>query len=228
MILSEIKKELFLLAEEEYRDFHAKLIPTVDRNRILGVRVPKLRKFAKELHKSGETEDFVKNLPHKFYEEDNLHAFIICEIKDFKTCVQMVDAFLPYVDNWATCDSLRPKCFKNNKEELLLYINSWLDSEKTYVVRYAIEMLMTHFLENDFHVSQMERVAQIKSDEYYIKMMIAWYFATALAKQHDFAVEFLKSRKLDKWVHNKTIQKAMESNRISASDKAFLKTLRVK
>lgn len=210
----------------KYRDFHSRLIPTVDKSLLIGVRTPKLRAYAKELLKSGEAESFLQELPHKYYDENQLHAFLLSEIKDFETALCEVENFLPYVDNWATCDQLRPKGFKKNRERLLSAIDIWLVSDKTYTIRFGIGMLMTHFLDDGFDESMLARVGSVKSEEYYVNMMLAWYFATALAKQYDSAVTCLEEHRLDVWVHNKTIQKARESYRISPEQKEYLKTLK--
>lgn len=222
----DIQERLLSLQDTKYRDFHAKLMPNIDKNTIIGVRVPQIRAFAKQIkNNSGE---FLSELPHKYYEENNLHAILVSQISDFDKCIEKINAFLPYVDNWATCDIMSPKSFKKNKEKLLRQIEKWAKSEHTYTVRFGIEMLMTHFLDEDFDERYLEMVSLVKSDEYYINMMIAWYFATALAKKWDFAVEFLEEARLPKWVHNKTIQKAKESYRITKEQKEYLKTLIMK
>ena len=209
-----------------YRDFQSRLIPNVEKERIIGVRMPVLKQLAKEIYRAKKAEIFLKNLPHKFYEENNIHAYLISDIKDFDECIEEVNKFLPFVDNWATCDSLRPKCFKFNKKELLKYIFEWLDSDYTYIVRFGIEMLMLYYLDSDFEEEYPRCVSRIVSDDYYINMMIAWYFATALAKQYDNIVPYLKNRLLPAWIHKKTIVKACESFRISNDKKAYLKTLK--
>ena len=209
-----------------YRDFHSRLIPNIDKDKIIGVRTPNLRKFAKEVVKSGGYDSFLEELPHFYYEENNLHAFIVESFSDFDTCIKALDLFLPYVDNWATCDGLRPKCFSKNREKLLPKALEWVSDDRTYVKRFGIGVLMNHFLDESFEMRFFDIVASIKSDEYYIKMMVAWYFATALAKQYDSAVKIIEDKKLDVWTHNKTIQKAIESYRISDDIKNYLKTLR--
>lgn len=219
----DIQKTLFSMQDIKYRDFHAKLMPNIDKNTIIGVRVPALRKFAKEI--KGNAGDFLEELPHKYYEENNLHALLVSEIGDFDGCIEKINKFLPYVDNWATCDIMKPKCFKKNKEKLLLEIEKWLKSEHEYTVRFGIEMLMTHLLDEDFDKKYLEKVSKIKSDKYYINMMIAWYFATALAKKWDSAIGYIENRKLSDWVHKKTIQKAVESYRIIEKQKKYLKNL---
>lgn len=209
-----------------YRDFHSRLVPTLDKNTIIGVRTPLLRKFAKRLTKEGSVEEFLSALPHKYYEENNLHAFIIEDIKDFKTCISNLERFLPYIDNWATCDSLRPKCFRGNEERLYLKALHWIEDDRVYVKRFGIGVLMNHFLDEHFEECYLEAVSVIRSDEYYINMMIAWFFATALAKQYDKAVVYLEQHRLDVWTHNKTIQKSIESYRITKEQKEYLKTLK--
>ena len=222
----DIQKVLLSMQDAKYRDFHAKLMPTIEKNVIIGVRVPQIRALAKEI-KNG-AGDFLEKLPHKYYEENNLHAILVSQISDFDECIKEINAFLPYVDNWATCDIMKPKSFKKNKEKLLPEIEKWLKSTHTYTVRFGIEMLMTHFLGEDFDESYLEKVSLIKSNEYYINMMIAWYFATALYKEWDFAVKYLEENRLCKRVHNKTIRKALESYRITQEQKEYLKMLIVR
>ncbi len=222
-----ITDELFKMQDVSYKSFNSKLIPTINPNTVIGVRTPALRAFAKKLYREGGGAEFMASLPHNYYEENNLHAFLIEQIKDYNACIAQVNRFLPYVDNWATCDGMRPKCFKTHKQELLREINHWLKSNHTYTVRFAIGMLMVHFLDDDFSPLYLDTVAQIKSNEYYVNMMIAWYFATALAKQYNLALAYIECKKLTPWVHNKTIQKAIESFRITAEQKEYLKTLKV-
>ena len=221
--MADIQKTLLSMQDTGYRDFHARLMPNIDKNKIIGVRVPKIRTLAKEI--KNDTDGFLEKLPHKYYEENNLHAILLSEISDFDECIKKLNKFLPYIDNWATCDVLKPKCFKKNKEKLLLQIEKWLKSEHTYTVRFAVEMLMTHFFDADFDEKYLKTVSDIKSEEYYINMMIAWYFATALAKKWDFAVKYLEERRLSEWAHKKTIQKAAESYRITKEQKEYLKKL---
>jgi len=227
MITDEIRNKLFTLQDKKYRDFQSKLIPIVAIDNVIGVRTPELRKYAKELSKREDIKDFLNVLPHKYFDENQLHAFIVSEIKDFDLCIKEVCCFLPFVDNWATCDQMSPKIFKKHHSELLKYIKEWLSSDKTYVVRFAIGMLMEHFLNEDFDIAYPERITKIKSNEYYVNMMIAWYFATALAKQYNLVLPFIENKRLDSWTHNKTIQKAIESNRITDEQKAYLKKLKV-
>lgn len=228
MILDEIKNELFKMQDINYRDFNSKLIPTVDKSLFIGVRTPELRKYAKQLAKREDIEEFLHSLPHKYFDENQLHAFIVSEIKDFKSCVDRVNEFLPYIDNWATCDQLSPKVFKKNHKELIAHIKEWLESDKVYTIRFGIGMLMEHFLDEDFDIIYPDKVSNIRSDEYYVNMMIAWYFATALAKRYDSILPFIEKSSLDIWTHNKAIQKAVESYRISTDKKTYLKELKVK
>ena len=223
----DIVKELFGLSDAGYRDFHARLVPNLSKECLIGVRTPALKNFAKNMPQS-DAEAFLKKLPHKYYEENNLHAFLICNIKDFDRAVFEVERFLPYIDNWATCDSLRPRVFYKNAEKLLPYISKWIKSEHTYTVRFAIECLMCYFLDERFQERYLEKVANVKSDDYYVNMMIAWYFSFALVKQWDSALPYLEQNRLSPWVHNKTISKAHDSFRVSADKKEYLKTLRRK
>ena len=228
MIIQEIREELFKLQDEKYRDFQSALTPTVDAKTAIGVRTPELRKYAKELVKREDVGEFLSDLPHTYFDENQLHAFILSEMKDFDECMEAVNRFLPYVDNWATCDQMSPKVFKKHKKELLSQVKKWLKSKETYTVRFAIRMLMVYFLDEDFDISYPGMVAKIRSDEYYINMMTAWYFATALAKQYDAILPFIEERKLDGWTHNKAIQKAVESYRITDEQKNYLRSLKVK
>ena len=228
MILDEIRSELFKMQDTAYRDFNSKLIPAVDKESMIGVRTPELRKYAKQLAKREDIEEFLHSLPHKYFDENQLHAFIVSEIKDFKSCVDKVNEFLPYVDNWATCDQLSPKVFKKNHKELIAYIKEWLESDKVYTLRLGIGMLMEHFLDEDFDIIYPDTVSNIRSDEYYVNMMIAWYFATALAKRYESVLPFIENRRLEIWTHNKAIQKAVESLRISDEKKEYLKNLKIK
>lgn len=226
MTVEEIREKLFSLADENYKAFHSKLMPTVDSDKIIGVRTPVLRKFATEVYKSGEWGEFMTDLPHKYYEEDNLHGFLIEKIKDFDECIGETERFIPHMDNWATCDMLRPKVLKKEPDKLLTYIRKWINSDEVYVVRYAIGCLLSFYLDENFKAEYLSIVAEIRSDEYYINMMIAWYFATALAKQYDSAIVYLEERRLSPWIHRKTIQKAIESYRISDETKAYLRQLK--
>ena len=221
-----IQKRLFELSDEKNADFSAKLTPGIDREKFLGVRIPASRKLAKEIIKGNEHKDFLNSLPHKYYDENILHSILISEIKDYDECIKYVDEFLPYVDNWAVCDTMSPKAFKNKHERLMNDILRWVDSDQTYTIRFGLKMLMAHFLGNDFKNEYLKIPAKIKSDEYYINMMIAWFYATALAKQWDNTIVFIENGVLDKWVHNKAIQKARESYRITAEQKEYLKSLK--
>ena len=223
-----MRRRLFELQDLKYRDFQAGLIPNIEKDLFIGVRTPELRKLAKEIANDEDTASFLKDVPHKYFDENQLHAFIISLGKNFDETVNAVDAFLPYVDNWATCDQLSPRVFKKHKKKLLPYIKKWIKSKKTYMVRFAIGMLMEHFLDDDFDVQYPKMVSGVKSDEYYINMMIAWYFATALAKQYDAIIPFIENECLEAWTHNKAIQKSVESRRISAIQKEYLKTLKRK
>ena len=225
--MTEIQQRLFALQDAGYRDFHAALMPTVDKALVIGVRMPALRALAKELKGTEPAADFMAQLPHKYYEENNLHAALIGHIRDFDACMAAVERFLPYVDNWATCDMMNPRALAKDKAALLEHIRLWLQSSHTYTVRFGMEMLMNHFLEEDFREEYLALVASVRSEEYYVRMMQAWYFATALAKQYEAAVTYLEQRRLGAWVHNKTIQKARESFRVSQEQKEYLKSLKV-
>ena len=225
--MQELQNVLFPMSDEKYRDFQSKLMPTVPKEKIIGIRTPLLRKFAKDFSKTAEAKIFLSELPHEYYEENNLHAFLIEYIKDFDECAEETTKFLPFVDNWATCDSMSPEVFGKDKKKLSGYIEKWLSAKDTYSVRFGIKMLMEHFLGEDFSTEYPERVAKIQSEEYYIRMMQAWYFATALAKQYDSVLPFIESRRLEKWTHNKAIQKAIESYRITDEQKKYLRTLKI-
>ena len=227
MINEDILKKLYSLQDTTYRDFQGKLLPTVDPETIIGVRTPDLRKLAKELVKQDDISTFLDTLPHTWFDENQLHAFILSELKDYDRCITLVDHFLPYVDNWATSDQLSPKVFRKHKAELLSYIKIWLKSDRTYTVRFAVGMLMQHFLDDGFSPVYPKLVASIKSEEYYINMMRAWYFATALAKQYDAIIPYIEQKKLDPWTHSKAIQKAIESYRITPEQKEYLRTFRL-
>ena len=228
MTPKEIQKALFDLQDKKYRDFQIKLIPNIEPETIIGVRTPELRAYAKELMKQNDVEGFIEVLPHQFFDENQLHAFILSEMKEYDKCIDEVERFLPFVDNWATCDQLSPKAFKKNKQALLERINEWIKSEQTYTIRFAIGMLMQHFLDEDFDLIFPEMVANVRSEEYYVNMMIAWYFATALAKQYDAILPYIEGQRLESWTHNKAIQKAIESRRITDEQKAYLRSLKIK
>lgn len=224
----EIVAELFRMQDKDYALMQTKIIPTVASDRIIGVRTPALRTFAKSLYKDSDINAFLSCVPHQYFDEDQLHAFVLSLEKDFDKCIAEVDAFLPYIDNWATCDQLSPRVFKKEPEKLLPYIQSWIKSDRTYTVRFAIGMLMQHFLDEKFDVKYADMAAEVRSEEYYVNMMIAWYFATALAKQYELILPYLEEKRLDDWVHNKAIQKSVESYRITDEQKAYLKTLKVR
>lgn len=221
-----ITNKLFELQDKEYGEFQAKLTPGIEKNQIIGVRVPVVRKLAKEYIKDEESQDFLNTLPHEYYDENMLHGLLISEIKDYEKCIELIDKFLPYVDNWAVCDIMSPKIFKKNKDKLIIKIKEWIKSEHTYTCRFGVEMIMTHFLDEDFKEEYLEMVSKVHSEEYYVQMVIAWLFATALAKQWDSTIPYLENQKLDKWIHNKTIQKARESYRITDEQKEYLKGLK--
>ena len=221
-----IREELFRLRDGKYRDFQSRLIPTAAPETIIGVRPPELRRFAKELMKRGHISPFLEALPHRYFDENQLHAFLLSELKDYGRCLEEVCRFLPYIDNWATCDQLSPKVFARHRGELIEEIRKWIRSGQTYTVRFGIGMLMQHFLDDGFDPVYPEMTASIRSDEYYVNMMIAWYFATALAKQYEAVLPFLEEKRLAPWTHNKAIQKALESYRIKPEQKAYLRSLK--
>lgn len=224
--LMTIRERLFELQDKEYAIFQAKLTPTVSQDKFIGVRVPALRKLAKALVKENCYEDFLKELPHEYYDENMLHGTLIAEIKDYDVCIDQVDKFLPFVDNWAVCDTMSPKVFKKNRDKLIDKIREWSASKETYTCRFGIEMLMSHFLDDAFEADLLEIPAVVRSEEYYVNMMIAWFFATALAKQWDASIKYLEDNRLDVWTHNKTIQKARESFRITDEQKELLKSMK--
>jgi 3-methyladenine DNA glycosylase AlkD len=219
--------ELFKLQDKEYREFQSKLIPNINKERIIGVRTPLLRQLSKKIIKENNYSDFLNDLPHKYFDENQIHAFIISEIKDYDECLFEFNKFLPYIDNWATCDQSSPKIFLKNSDKLINEIKRWIKSKDTYTIRFGIGMLMRIYLDDNFKPEYLKMVSNIKSDEYYVNMMIAWFFATALAKQYDSTIEYIKNYKLDKWVHNKIIQKSIESYRISKEKKEYLKKYKI-
>ena len=225
---NQIREQLFRMQNNKYRDFQIKLIPTVDPNSIIGVTTPNLRNYAKQLVKSNMTSDFLKDLPHGYFDENQLHAFIISELKDYDQCIYEVNRFLPHIDNWATCDQMSPKVFKKYHDKLIVQIKKWICSNETYTIRFGIGMLMQYFLNDEFDPHYPKMVANIHSNEYYVNMMIAWYFATALAKQYESIIPYIENNQLDVWTHNKTIQKAIESYRITPEQKEHLKSLKIK
>ncbi|MBQ7185094.1 MAG: DNA alkylation repair protein [Clostridia bacterium] len=221
-----IRDELVLMGDEKYRAFMIPLIPSVDPETVIGIRTPELRAFAREIARRGDARAFLDDLPHRYFEEDQLHAFIVSGIKDYETCVEEVCRFLPRVNNWATCDQMNPKVFKKHRPELLERIRIWLASGETYTVRFALGMLMQHFLDGDFDPVYLEMAADVRSEEYYVRMMAAWYFATALAKQYDAALPYMLPGRLEEWTRRKAIRKALESRRIPEERKDRLKSLR--
>ena len=223
-----IRARLFAMQDAKYRDFTAKLTPTVPPERIIGVRTPELRKYAVELSKTEDAAAFMATLSHLYQEENNLHAFLIERIADYDACVAALDAFLPYVDNWATCDSMSPKCLKKQLPRLTGEIRRWMASDRVYTVRFGMGMLMRHFLDDAFDPAYLDWVAALRSEEYYINMMIAWFFATALAKQWDATLPYIERRRLEPWVHNKAIQKAIESYRIPEDRKIWLRAQKIR
>ena len=224
----EVREKLFAMQDLEYRDFQAKLMPGVDPETVIGVRTPELRKFAAAYAKTPEAGEFLRMLPHRYYEENNLHGFLLEKEKDYGQAVEAVERFLPYINNWATCDMMCPKIFGKHLPELLERIKIWIGSGKTYTVRFGLGMLMRYYLDDAFREEYLELAASVRSEEYYVNMMTAWYFATALAKQYEAALPYLTGRRLEAWTHNKAIQKALESRRITPEQKTYLRTLRVK
>ena len=228
MDMDAIQEKLFALQDLNYRQFQAKLMPTVDPEQIIGVRMPALRKLAKELKGTAEAEAFLAALPHRYYDENNLHGLLLCARSGYEETVAGLEDFLPHVDNWATCDLLSPRAFRTHPPQLPGQLRRWLDSGDTYTVRFGLEMLMSFYLDECFRPEYLDWAAEVKSEEYYVRMMVAWYFATALAKQYDAALPYLTSRRLEQWTHNKTIQKAVESYRITPEQKDALRALRWK
>ena len=228
MTTKQLREQLYSLKDEQYKSFQSKLIPSINPDTMIGVRTPQLKKIAKAMIKEAKYQEFLKELPHAYFEENQIHGFIIAQIKDWKECVKEVNYFLPYVDNWATCDQLNPIIFKAYRSELLPEIFGWLKAKEEYTVRFGIKMLMDHFLEEDFSISYPTMVSRVVREEYYIRMMVAWYFATALAKQYHLILPFFTEKRLEVWVHNKALQKAVESQRISGKKKEYLKTLKRK
>lgn len=225
---SDVRSRLFKYQDLKYRDFHSKLMPTVNKDRIIGVRTPVLRKIAKEFNKSDYKEDFLKAVPHKYYEEDNLHAFLIEQIKDFDECISALDNFLLYIDNWATCDMMTPEVLRKFPDKLYLKIQEWVKSSHTYTVRFGVVTLMKFFMNERIDENHLKLLLSIKTDEYYINMAIAWYLATALAFNWDTVIPYIEKKKFSKWIHNKAIQKAIESYRITSDQKSFLKKLKIR
>lgn len=223
-----VVENLFELQDLDYKNFQKKLMPTISADDIIGIRIPVLRKFAKEFARTKYKEDFLNNLPHKYYDENNLHALLIENIKEYDKCIEKLELFLPYIDNWATCDLLSPKIFKNHPKKVYQKIKIWIKSKNTYTVRFAIVTLLSNYLDDEFKEEMLEIVKGVKSKEYYINMAIAWYFSIALVKQYDSAIKIIEEKSLDKFVHNKSIQKAIESYRIDKKTKDYLRTLKIK
>ena len=223
-----IREELEILQDTKYRDLQIRIIPTVKPETIIGVRTPELRKMAKEFAAAEEIGSFLNDLPHAYFEENQLHAFIVSGMKDYEECIQALNRFLPYVDNWATCDQMSPRVFRKHRPRLLKEIMKWIGSTEPYTIRFGIGMLMEHYLDDDFDIAYPEAVASLRSNEYYVNMMIAWYFATALAKQYEAVLPYIEQRRLDDRTHNKAIQKAVESFRITPEQKEYLKTLKIR
>lgn len=224
--MNRLQEELSKISDKEYAIFQSKLTPGIDPKLFLGVRVPVLRKFGKEYIKKEESKSFLKQLPHKYYDENMLHALLVSEMKDFDQIIENLNSFLLFVDNWAVCDIMSPKALKKNKIRLIEYIKQWIKSKETYTCRFGIEMLMSFYLDDDFDADYLKIVAKVRSNEYYVNMMIAWFFATALTKQWDASIPFIKNNALDSWTHNKTIQKCCESYRINEEQKTFLKKMK--
>ena len=228
MVIHEIRTELDRLRDPKYREMQVRIIPAVRPESIIGVRTPELRRMARQYAQAGDVEMFLKDLPHRYFEENQLHAFILSGMKDYGECLAALNRFLPYVDNWATCDQMSPKVFGKHREELLNSIREWIGSKETYTIRFGIGMLMEHYLDRDFDPACLEMAACVRSEEYYVNMMTAWYFATALAKQYDAALPYIEMRRLDDWTHNKAIQKAIESYRIPPERKDYLRSLKIR
>lgn len=223
-----VRSRLEDIQDTAYKKFHARLVPTLDPEYIIGIRVPVLRQLARELYQGYDMEPFLAELPHYYLEENTLHGLLIEQMQDYAACIAALEKWLPYVDNWGTCDTVSPKVFRRHKESLLNHIKEWLSAEHTYTVRFAVGMLMTHYLDDDFQPEYLKLVTNIRSDGYYINMMAAWYIATALAKQYSVTIAVLENKELPLWTHNKAIQKAIESRRITQEQKNYLRTLRRK
>lgn len=223
-----LEKQLWNQQDKAYQQFHSRLVPTLNSKTIIGVRVPQLRKIAKEFMRREECSTFLDTLPHNYYEENMIHGIIISKEKDYQTCVMRLNQFLPYVDNWAVCDGLSPTILKAHPKEAEKQLQCWIKTKETYTIRFGIGMYLSYYLDEYFKKAHLKQVSDIYSEEYYVNMMIAWYFATALAKQWDATIPYLEKKKLSPWVHNKTIQKAIESYRITNQQKEYLRTLRVK
>ena len=223
-----VRDELYRLQDLKYRDLQIRILPTVKPETIIGARTPELRKLAAQMGGTDTAEAFLEDLPHKTFDENQLHAFLVSEIKDYPECITRLDRFLPFVDNWATCDQMSPRVFRKHRKELPAKIREWIASPETYTVRFGVGMLMQHFLDKDFDPAYPELAASVRSEEYYVRMMVAWYFATALAKQYETALPFIEKQRLEPWTHNKAIQKAIESYRITPEQKTYLRSLKIK
>ena len=223
---SDLLQKLYDLQDLKYRDMQIRIIPGAEPESVIGVRTPELRSIAAEMLKAGDYGSFLEALPHKYFEENQLHAFIISGIKDFDECMAELEKFLPYVDNWATCDQMSPKVFRKHRKALLEQIKEWLKSDEPYTVRFGVKMLMEHFLDEDYDPVYPRMTAELRSDDYYVNMMIAWYFATGLAKQYESILPFIEERRLDAWTHKKAIQKSVESRRVTDEQKQYLKQLK--
>jgi 3-methyladenine DNA glycosylase AlkD len=223
---TDLHRKLYDLQDLKYREMQIRIIPSIDPGSVIGVRTPALKTMAKDILKTGNYKEFLEELPHRYFEENQLQAFIISGIKDLNECMEELERFLPYVDNWATCDQMSPKIFKKHKDVLLAHIKEWIKSEKLYTVRFGVGMLMEHFLDDDYDPAYHEMVAELRSEDYYVNMMIAWYFATALAKQYERILPYIEEKRLEDWTHNKAIQKSVESRRIKDEQKEYLKTLK--
>ncbi len=221
-----IRETLEQYRDDSSRDFSAKIVPNVDKSKILGIKVPFLRKLAKEIFKNNQYESFLNELPHKYFEENLLHGFIIQQIKNYDLALIETKRFLPYVDNWAVSDTFAPKVFKKNLDKLISEIKIWLKSNDTYIIRFGTTCLMDFYLDDAFKEEYLNLLIPINSDEYYINMAIAWYYATALAKQYEPTIKIIENKLLSRWIHNKTIQKANESYRVTDEHKQYLKSLK--
>ena len=227
-MIRDVQKRLFEMQDIRYRDFHAKLVPTMKKDKFIGIRTPMLRKFASEFEKTEESKLFLKVLPHQYYEENNLHGLLIEQIRDYDKCLEELERFLPFIDNWATCDLLALHMMKKHRGVFIREVYRWMESDQPYTIRFGIGMLIRHYLDEEFKPEYAEKVASIRSEEYYVNMMRAWYFATALAKQYEKILPFLEKQRMDIWTHNKTIRKSIESYRITKEQKDYLRTLQIK
>lgn len=218
-LIASVQAELFAMQDIGYRDFQSRLMPTVPKERVIGVRTPELRRYASAFSRRPEALQYLSLLPHTYYEENNLHAFLIERLRDFDGTVAALDRFLPFVDNWATCDMMSPKIFARRQEELLPHVRRWMTSGQTYTVRFGIGMMLRYYLGDRFSPTYPEEVARLCGEEYYVNMMIAWYFATALAFQYPVILPYIAEHRLSPWVHEKTVRKAIESYRLTPQQK---------